>query len=1001
MLTDISVAIDLEATGMDPVRDEIIEIGAVKFRGDTVIDRFQTLIRPRGNVSLAIKRLTGITPQDLQDAPRLPAVLPRLRDFIRTAPLIGQSISFDLDMLQAAGMVITNQSFDTFELATVLLPELTSYSLVNIATSLGVSIDGQHRAVSDAETTMRVFNALYARADTFDDATLERLVEMTRGNREALSRFFASLLRQRQADGELAGGATIGAQFLTQLSASMQTGPEAQFLLPRDRPQRLESTLSERPIDYDDLDAALAPGGPFASVMPGFEVRPQQLDVMHRVAQALNEGGQLLVEAGTGTGKSLGYLLPAALHALERGERVVISTATIALQDQLIRKDVPALLAAAEAADPNGPNASLAALRDLRVSVLKGRANYLCLRRWFVAQREAPRTSEQAQLHAKVVAWLQQTETGDAAELHLSPEQRGYWSALAEDEGACVPSQCIFHRRNQCFLFRARHRAEEAHLIIVNHSLLLSDLMARHNVIPPYQHLIIDEAHHLEAEATQQVGYSVTRTQVADLVRRVIHEQAPVGIAGALGSAASLLMSLPGNSARAAAADLQAHLLPAHERARLADDLTTRLFTLLREVAANDGENSGYDRQLRITPTLRRDPTWHGVELLWDELLTTLIPLGDDVRHARRLLDRLSIDEVPAVADLQVELDGVAQDIEEMRDRLNGLLSQPTNDMVYWLATRQQSGETSVSAAPLYVGDLLADQLFSRCESVTLTSATMTVDGTFDYVRDRLGLPDADELQSPSPFDYRNSVLLAVANDVPQPGDPGHQRKLQDSLVDICRASGGRAMVLFTSHSALQATYRAIRRPLEEYGIVVLGQRIDGSPRQLVDRLRANPATVILGTNSFWEGVDVVGSALSMLIICKLPFPVPSDPVFAARSELFDDPFNQYAVPQAVLRFKQGFGRLIRSASDRGVCVVLDRRVHSRRYGETFVASLPECEYFTGTSGEIAVQTQMFLDPAVQLARAQMNAPSLSHADDLNDSWMQEARQTGRKDAHR
>ena len=299
---------------------------------------------------------------------------------------------------------------------------------------------------------------------------------------------------------------------------------------------------------------------------------------------------------------------------------------------------------------------------------------------------------------------------------------------------------------------------------------------------------------------------------------------------------------------------------------------------------------------------------------------------------------------------------------EERDARMTEFVSTPSGAMIYWLSRRLVTDETSGHAAPLHVGGILNERLFNRCESVTLTSATLTTDGSFDYVRDRLSLDDADELRVPSPFDYRRSVLVAVADDIPEPGEQGHQKKLQEAVVEICVASGGRAMVLFTSHSALQAAHRAVKRPLEARNILVLGQRIDGSPRQLIDRLKANPRTIILGTNSFWEGVDIVGDALSLLVITKLPFPVPSDPIFAARSEQFDDPFGQYAVPQAILRFKQGFGRLIRSADDRGACVVLDRRIVSRRYGDAFVNSLPECDVRVASTVRVAAIVGDFLD---------------------------------------
>jgi predicted DnaQ family exonuclease/DinG family helicase len=961
-MTEVCVALDLEATGMDPARDEVIEVGAVKFRGSAVIARFDALVRPSGPISLGIQSLTGLTNEQLHAAPLFAAVAPKLRDFVKQAPIVGQSVDMDLEMLAAAGLRFNNTRYDTFELATVLLPELPAYNLGTIAAVLGVEVPHKHRAAADAETTMAVFNRLVERAEMFDDETLDRLVQVTRLSGSHLSRFFASLLRQRRSDG-LDSGTSIGAQLLARLSESAQVGPEAMFLIPRDRPARLEPTGSTEPISLDALGAVMRPIGPFAATVPGFEQRPQQVLMMQSVTDALNQGGHLIVEAGTGTGKSLGYLLPAALHAVERGERVVISTATIALQDQLMKKDVPALRAAAEHAAATGESRPLAALRDLKVAVLKGRANYLCLRRWFIAQREEATSPAQAQLYAKVIAWLHQTETGDSAELHLSPDQRSYWIRLAEEEGACIPGQCVFHRRNQCFLFRARQEAEAAHIAIVNHSLLLSDLLASHSVIPTFRHLVIDEAHHLEAEATEQVGYTLSRGQAIDLLHRVVTESEPLGISGSLGLTFRSIAGSSAPRARTIAQELQPKLLEAHAAARDGVSAIERLFNAFGDFMERyENDTGGYDRHTRITSAARRDPGWSQLEIEWDDAMQPLGKVIDALRTFDRALDDFTDEDLPTRPEMKTEFEVLEQDVEQFRSRMTELVSTPSNAMIYWLSRRPTTDETSGHAAPLHVGDILHDRLFRRCESLVLTSATLTTDGSFDYVRDRLSLEHADELRVPSPFDYASSALLAVVDDIPEPGEQGYQKRLQEALIQICRASGGRAMVLFTSHSALQSTYRAIKRQLEAHNILVLGQRIDGSPRQLIDRLKANPRTVLLGTNSFWEGVDIVGDTLSVLIITKLPFPVPSDPVFAARSEQFDDPFGQYAVPQAILRFKQGFGRLIRSAEDRGVCVVLDRRILSRRYGEAFINSLPSCEYQSGSLATVTATVREFLE---------------------------------------
>jgi Rad3-related DNA helicase len=482
-------------------------------------------------------------------------------------------------------------------------------------------------------------------------------------------------------------------------------------------------------------------------------------------------------------------------------------------------------------------------------------------------------------------------------------------------------------------------------------------------VIPTYRQLVIDEAHHLESEATDRVGYAISRSQASDLVHRVVTESDALGIGGALGLTFRSVSGLGGEHGRSVAALLQPRLVEAHANAKACSDGIDRFFHALGDFMERyEHESTGYDRQLRVTSAARRDPGWSQLEIEWDDLMQPLGRLVEDLRFFDRSIDGFSDDELATRPEMKTEFEVLEQDIEALRERMTEFVSTPSGDMIYWLSRRLSTDETSGHAAPLHVGGILNERLFNRCESVTLTSATLTTDGSFDYIRDRLSLEDADELSVRSPFDYAQTAMLGVTDDVPEPGQPGHQKKLQESIIEICSASGGRAMVLFTSHSALQSTYRAIKRTLESRNILVLGQRIDGSPRQLIDRLKSNPRTIILGTNSFWEGVDIVGDALSLLVITKLPFPVPSDPVFAARSEQFEEPFAQYAVPQAILRFKQGFGRLIRSSNDRGACVVLDRRIVSRRYGDAFMNSLPSFEVSVGSTDRIALTVSDFLN---------------------------------------
>ena len=370
---------------------------------------------------------------------------------------------------------------------------------------------------------------------------------------------------------------------------------------------------------------------------------------------------------------------------------------------------------------------------------------------------------------------------------------------------------------------------------------------------------------------------------------------------------------------------------------------------------------------MRITDGVRRAGEWTEIELVWESLERDLNGVEEQVRWFRDALEGFDLGESPdsiqpgsleALTQTQHEeltlgLTASLRDLGELGGILLATIGRPESGAVYWIERSQIQDRISLNAAPIHVGDLLQDQLFGRLRSLVLTSATITTDGQFDFVANRLGLTDADELAVASPFNYRRSTLLYLADDIPEPNAPGYQRRMQETLIELCDQTRGRALVLFTSHAALQSTYRAIKGPLEDRGIITLAQRTDGSPRQLIERLRTTPNVVVLGTATFWEGVDVVGPALSLLVITKLPFAVPSDPVFAARSEQMEQPFLDYAVPQAVLRFKQGFGRLIRSSQDRGVCAVLDRRVLSKRYGSSFVQSLPDCSEYVGSVDDL------------------------------------------------
>lgn len=922
------VAIDTETTGLDPETDEIIEVAAIAFTTQGIEAEFNTLIRPRNLPSYQIERLTGIKGSSLKDAPLFSTVAAELADFIGRSPIVGQSVNFDIEFLRRAGVTTVAPVIDTWDLAQLLLPGLPDYSLRGIAEHLQIAFPVRHRAHADAEAALRVFLTLRQR---LFDLPLWLLHEL---ERLALVGDWSVAVPIREVLDEL-GSKTAD-----------QAGLAADLLA---KPAEIAKALSgggEERVGAREARELLGRVGQLPGLFSEFERRPEQERMAAAVATALGDGRHLVVEAGTGTGKSLAYLVPAALQAIRRGERVVVSTDTIGLQEQLIEKDLPAveaLLASVER-------------EPLRIASLKGRRNYLCLQRWTAARHAGPQTIEEARLHARLLVWLSATQTGDRAELGLHSSYDAAWARLSSENTSCIQTGCPFVRQGTCFLDRARRRAAAAHVLVVNHALLLSDLATGGHVLPPYDHLIIDEAHNLEDEATARFAFRATRGDVSDFLDRVGRRGSDrSGIAGSLADAMRGTAQILAPSAYLASLGAALQAAAGRARARIAEP-----FNLLEQALREFGPENQSDDRLLITRSTRVQPVWSDLQIAAENLDNAL---GDVLRSLEALQELLGTDQGLLNQDaLLAEVEDVLQLGLGLREGLARAILADDTSLICWLERSRQTGEVAISTAPLEVASILREQLFETRRSVILTSATLSAGGSFDFFRSRIGLDDADELMLGSPFDYERSTLLALPQDLPEPNEPDFVRQTSDLLIEACRASGGRALVLFTAYGMLNAIYSEIKPALEAEGILVLAHGVDGSPRQLLAALRENPRTVILGTASFWEGVDIAGDALSLLVIVRLPFAVPSDPIYQARSGLFDMPFDEYALPQAVLRFRQGFGRLIRSKSDRGVLIVLDRRLFARKYGEVFMQSIPQCTVRQLASREIPEQIASWLE---------------------------------------
>jgi Rad3-related DNA helicase/DNA polymerase III epsilon subunit-like protein len=947
------ISLDLELVEANTPAARVIELAAVRFTDDAVLDEWTTLVNPGVAIPYTIRALTGIDDAALRDAPRLETLAGKLRAFIGTDPIVGQSVGFDLDALAQGGVRLPNPVLDTFELATLLLPGLRAYDLVAIAHALGVSVDRPHRALPDAHLAREVFLALGERMRALDPEVLANINRVMAGIPWAYKTLFLEAERERRR--QIVQDALQGRP-VDPLGFGL-----SRVLTPTDDPpDPLVPNARTRPVDVEGLVREMRPGGRVARSLAGYEERPEQLEMLRAVGDALNKDEHLVVEAGTGTGKSLAYLLPTLAYAATNNRRVMISTNTINLQDQLFEKDVPGVVRALQF--------------PVKPAVLKGRTNYLCLRRWLAMLREDNHSLAEATLLVKTLLWITETKTGDRSELRLSADEEVAWSRVCSQAESCSPLTCSYHRIGACFISRARRTAEASHVVIVNHALLLSDLATSSRVIPEYQQLVVDEAHHFEQEATNQLGYNLTATGFLEPMAVIA---APPGGGGLEGAVSALHAS---GIATERGAELAEHAAQARRLAVAAGEHLDGFFATVRELlqtrsAAPDGGPS-----LRLTRAVRSDSLWLTAEERWEnargaleELRTAATPIMQELgeiteaddpehrtasarRHSAAGADTADVAAASSgtVGDLYTELVAALMRLGDSIERMDAIVESPSADNVCWISITGgyvAGGQTvlpqttlpTLHLAPLDVAAHIRKWLLDEKSSVIFTSATLTTAGSFDYIRGRLGATDAAELALGSPFDYERAALVFLPTDIPEPNQPGYARKCAETIADVAEALGGRTLALFTSHAQLRATHEMIRERVDRAQISLMGQGIDGARSRLLERFKIADRALLLGTASFWEGVDVVGEALSALVITRLPFAVPTDPVFAARSEEFDDPFGQYAVPQAILRFKQGFGRLIRSQSDRGIVVVLDRRITSKRYGASFLNSLPAC----------------------------------------------------------
>lgn len=881
------VAFDLETTGLDFKSEEIIEIGAVRVREGKVEETFSRVVRAARPVTAFLTSLTGITAAEVAEGGDPAQALTEFFAFCGDLPLVAHNSSFDLHFLektsQAAGLTHPAVAcFDTLLGARAAWPWLPTHKLESLAETFALdgAAEPAHRASNDARVAAALFLAI------------QREIERVEADEPETLRGWCWVLD---------GSTSPWRQIL-----SWDGGPLPRLALsprPEDFPRL--GPARDGVVSSEDLEAVFAPDGALAKAMEAVEARPEQVAMAREVAESLAKDQILAVEAGTGTGKTLAYLVPAAQWAVAAHDRVVVSTATRTLQGQLLEKELPLL-------------AKL--VPEVRTAVLKGRSNYLCVRRYLEHLRDPSRLEgAEREQFLPLVRWVGRTLTGDIEECHgfARERQATLWNRLCSDARAAIPPRHPLFR--ECFYQAARRRAEGAHILVVNHALLLSDVQLDFALLPSYERLVVDEAHHLPASAHEHFGRALGMNRL----RLVLHSlsdtnTAGAGLLGALEKASDLPTSL-------------AERLPA-----VVDDVRAAekaFHKFLQKLSEKAGRRNA-DVRLRYRDAV---PAQWGVDP--QAAFAGLDLLCQDLSLLRQDLELWPVAaERGWLGDLDAALDG----LQTVRRDLSALCDAADPEDVYWLDDYHNPIRLQLRSSPADAATLLSEKLYKPLRTLICTSATLAVRKRLDYFAHKAGL-DLQDLERTraafhtSPFSLRTQAKVVAAGWLPKPNLPDAGAALIEAWRALALPLNVRTLGLFTSERALRETREALQEDFLREGRLLLAQGIDGSRDALLTLFRRTPGAVLLGLDSFWEGIDLPGKELELLVINRLPFPVPSDPILSARTERVEaeghSSFAEVFLPETWLKLRQGVGRLLRRKDDRGAILVLDSRVVRERYG--------------------------------------------------------------------
>nr|WP_051250788.1 ATP-dependent DNA helicase DinG [Paenibacillus harenae] len=963
--------LDLETTGHSP-EDDILQVGLVIVSEELeVTGTFSSFVRPNIPIPAFITQLTGISESDVADAPELHEVLVNLIPQLDDAVLVAHNVGFDAGFLNQAFdrcgyHPFAGRRLDTIELLRILYPTINTYQLGAVSELFGIAHDRHHRADSDAMATALLLIESVSKLRKMPLLTLQRLSALIDDGSD-LSWFISETLQRMEIRTVFESNEY---EYFNQFALKVSEWPE------EESPRAGSNDEPLRDVAFDQYLAEVKMR--FEQKYPNYEEREAQAAMFQEVYSALSSNQHLLIEAGTGTGKSLGYLIPALYYGVQNGKKVVVSTHTINLQEQLRQRDLPLL----EEVLPF----------EFKASIFKGRGNYLCLRKFEgkVNMKDLVSPIEDAVTAAQMIVWLSETETGDQEELNFGNKGADFWQSVASDTDSCLNRSCPWFKR--CFYHRAKHEANIADVCVTNHSMLFTDIQADHRLLPAYTHLVIDEAHHVEEVAGKHLGMQNNYFSLAQVVLR-LYKDARSGLLPAL---RQKLMN-EDDAHQASWLETIETVIPVFQEVKEHWD---KLFELFYSFTASSGDSPTDNGQ--SVCRLKKNQLPGG----WEDAVEVEANVHTELNRVVRTVEKMMTDikdriDDPAVQAIITDLNGAIRDLSRVKDELRTFIKLELPDSVFWIEASSVYRYRSVQlyGVPVDVSSQLQKYFFDVKESIVLTSATLSVQKSFQYAAEQLGLAGYEEqgrlrtVQLPSPFNYREQALVVIPRNFPMlkgsAVDDSYLDMLAKSLADAAKETRGRMLVLFTSYRMLKQVYEPLKEMLSESGIQVLGQGIDsGNRTKLTRRFRQTPESVLLGTSSFWEGVDIPGEALICLAIVRLPFQPPNHPLAEAKAEMLQrqkqNPFMKLSIPQAVIRFKQGFGRLVRTSRDKGIVIIYDTRVIDTYYGKHFLYSLPGPKIETMHTEQMVNRMREWLATEHQSQRLTLDtAPNSEEEEDM------------------